>query len=129
MSRAEGRWLRGAVLALVLAGLIGPIAAGLWQTTRAAFGVMPAIGAVEAGLAPFRALADVPGIGASLRLTLFTGIGATALSLALALGLSAVAHARLASATGARLLAPFLAAPHAAIAIGLAFVQIGRAHV
>ncbi|MEE4119056.1 MAG: ABC transporter permease subunit [Paracoccaceae bacterium] len=118
----DGRLLRGTVLAVVAAGLVAPIAAGLWQTARAAFGVMPAIGATEAGLAPLRALLDVPGLGTSVTVTLVTGLGATALSLALALSLSAVAHARLASPLGTRMLAPFLAAPHAAVAIGLAFV-------
>ncbi len=118
----DGTLLRGVVLAALVLGLLGPIAAGLWQTGRAALGVMPAIGAAEPGLAPLRALLEEPGLPTALRLTLVTGIGATALSLALAVGISAVAHARLAAPGGVRLLAPFLAAPHAAVAIGLAFV-------
>ena len=118
----EGRLLRAAVLAAVAAVVLAPIAAGLWQTLRAAAGVMPAIGATGAGLAPLRTLFELPGIGTSLGVTLVTGAGATGLSLALALALAAVAHARLASPAGARLLAPFLAAPHAALAIGLAFL-------
>ena len=39
----EGRALRGAV-ALILIGLIlGPIAAGLWESGRAALGILPAL--------------------------------------------------------------------------------------
>ena len=46
--------LRGAVLLIVLFGLIAPIAVGLAETTRAAFGVLPALGQAEWSLAPWR---------------------------------------------------------------------------
>ena len=118
----RGRWLRGLVLATVALGLLLPIAAGLWQTARAAFGVFPAIGADDPGLAPWRTLWQLPGIGTSVALTLWTGVAATVLSLALAVGACAAGHRRLATGPGARLLAPFLAAPHVAVAIGLAFL-------
>ena len=48
--RASGAGLRAAVLAVVAAGLLLPIGAGLWQTGRAAFGILPAIGATGFGL-------------------------------------------------------------------------------
>lgn len=121
-SAAEGRGLRVVVLAVLLFGLIGPIAAGLWQTARAGFGVMPALGAVEPGLEAFAALFEVPGLGTAVRLTLVTGLGSTALSLIVALAALPTLHRRLMRGHAARWLTPFLATPHAAMAIGLAFV-------
>ncbi len=116
----DGRLLRGGVLAAILIGVLAPILLGLWETGRAAFGVVPAIGATEASLEPWRILGDLPGLPTSLRLTLVTGFGATILSLAVAIGAAAALHARPRRAS--RVLTPFLAAPHAALAIGLAFL-------
>ena len=120
--RSEGRLLRGLVLAVVAVGLIAPIALGLWQTARAAFGILPALGRDTLTLEPWRMLAALPGFGTSLRLTLFTGLGATVLALVLATGMCATLQARMRPATFARLLTPLLAVPHAAMAVGLAFV-------
>ena len=120
--RAEGRTLRLAVLLLVMAGLVLPIAAGLGGTARAAFGHLPAIGALGWSLDPWRELFALPGFGTSLRLTLVTGIGSTLLALLLAAGFLAATHGRMGAKARARLLTPFLAAPHAALAIGLAFL-------
>lgn len=115
-----GRALRLAVLAMVLGGLVMPMLAGLAQTLRAAFGVLPALGQANAGLEPWAALAAQPGFWTSLRLTLVTGIGSTLLALMLAAGGVALLYAR--AGRGVRWLAPFLAAPHVALAIGLAFL-------
>ena len=120
--RPGGRALRLSVRLIVMAGLVLPILLGLWETTRAAFGVLSAIGARVPSLEPWRLLLDLPGFSTSLRLTLVTGFGSTVLSLLLAVGFCAAVHARIGERAGARLLAPFLAAPHAAIAIGLAFL-------
>lgn len=120
--RAEGRALRGVVALFVFGGLVLPIIAGIAQTARAAFGVMPAIGAVEWSLAPWQRLVELPGFATSLRLTLVTGAGSTLLALLLAVGFCAVAHGRMSNAALGRLLTPVLAAPHAALAIGLAFL-------
>jgi putative thiamine transport system permease protein len=120
--KAEGRALRGVVALLVMIGLVLPIVAGLIQTACAAFGVMPAIGAETWGLEPWKQLFALPGFATSLRLTLVTGFGSTVLALALAAGFCAVVHDRMTPAGMARLLTPFLAAPHAALAIGLAFL-------
>ena len=46
--------LRGAVLGIVLLGLIAPIAVGLAETARAAFGVLPALGLRAWSLEPWR---------------------------------------------------------------------------
>lgn len=118
----DGRGLRAAVLAAVMLALIAPIAAGLWQTARSAFGSLPALGLHGPDLGAWRDLAALPGLPTALRLTLVTGLGATALSLLLAVGVCAAMHGRMSPRLGARLLAPFLAMPHAAMAIGLAFV-------
>ena len=115
----RGRALRGVVLAVVLATVILPIALGFWLTLRAAFGVLPAIGASGISLAPFATLWGLPGMGTSLWLTLFTGFGATILSLILAAGFCA--RIGPGGAVG-RALAPLLASPHAAMAIGLGFL-------
>ncbi len=120
--RPEGRVLRGSIRIVVVAGLVLPILLGLWETTRASFGVLPAIGAGELSLEPWRRLLDLPGFATSLRLTLVTGFGSTVLALVMAVGFCAAVHGRISEQAAARMLAPFLAAPHAAIAIGLAFL-------
>lgn len=120
--RAEGRLLRGTVLTVVLGGLVLPIGLGLWETTRAAFGILPALGYDTPSLDPWRQLLGLPGFWTSLRLTIVTGVGATVLALALAFGFCAMVHGRMSPAAGARWLTPFLAIPHAALAIGLAFL-------
>jgi putative thiamine transport system permease protein len=119
LRQVNGRGLARAVLALVLAGFVLPIAAGLWQTGRAAFGILPAAGAGALSLDPWRLLADTPGLATSVGLTLRTGLLSTVLALALAFALAAALWQR---GRSGRLLAPLLAAPHAAVAIGLAFL-------
>lgn len=121
MSR-EGRTLRAMVLGVVVLGLIAPIVIGLWQTGQAAFGILPALGHRTLTLDAWRELAEFPGFATTLRLTLVTGLGSTVLSLLLATGFCAAVHDRMSSSAGARLLTPFLATPHAAMAVGLAFV-------
>ena len=118
----DGRLLRALVLGVIGFGLIAPIGFGLWQTGRAAFGLLPALGFHILSFAPWRALVDLPGFATSLRLTLVTGLGSTLLSLLLATGFCAAVHARMKSSAGTRMLTPFLAVPHAAMAVGLAFV-------
>jgi putative thiamine transport system permease protein len=116
----EGRYLRSLVLALVLLGVIAPILLGLWQTTRAAFGILPAIGATKASLEGFDMLYNFPGFASSLRLSLGSGLAATVISLVLAMGFCAAIHGKM--HLEGRWLTPILAAPHAAFAIGLAFL-------
>lgn len=120
--RSEGRILRGVVLAAVAGGLVLPIVLGLWETTSAAFGILPALGHDRLSLDPWRQLFGLPGFWSSLRLTIVTGVGSTLIALALAVGFCATVHGRMSPAAGARVLAPFLAVPHAATAIGLAFL-------
>ena len=107
-------------LAYVLFG--GPIAAGLALTLATAFGFLPALGGDALSLAPWRALFSEAGLTGSLRLTLTVGFAATALALALAFGLMAALGERARGRGFEYALAPLLAAPHVAIAIGLAFL-------
>src|SRR5690606_17016648 len=96
--------------------------AGMWQTVRAAFGSLPAIGALGPDAGPWADLLAMPGLLAAVRLTVVTGLGATVLSLMVAIGVGAALHGRRSPRLAARVLVPFLAMPHAALAIGLAFV-------
>ena len=99
-----------------------PIGAGLVGTLLPSFGFLPAIGGDAFSLDPWRALLAAPGFATSLRLTLVTGLCATVLSTLLAVGIVAYIHHR---AWGLRLggwLAPLLAMPHSALAIGFAFL-------
>jgi putative thiamine transport system permease protein len=118
----QGRISDAAVAGLALVLIVLPVLAGLAETARAAFGILPGLGQHAQVPDPWRQLAAMPGLATSLRLTLTTGIAATALSLALAAATCIMLHARLAPRAWARLLAPFLSVPHAALAIGLAFL-------
>ncbi len=112
------RW----VPALTLLLFLGPVAAGLVGTWLPAFGILPALGGTEFTLAPWRRLLAEPGLAASLRLTLTTGFAAVIVSLALVLAFLAACHGTRPVAVVRRLLAPLLAVPHVAVAIGFAFL-------
>src|SRR5690606_19974779 len=95
---------------------------GLAGTWAPAFGVLPALGGTRPSLEPWRRLAEAPELAGALRLSLVSGFGATVLALALALGSIAAWHGTRAFRLVRRLLAPWLAVPHAAFALGLAFL-------
>lgn len=106
-----------------LLGLLGaPIAAGLAFTFLPSFGYLPSIGGDTLSLQPWRDFFDTPGFAAGLGLTVSTGLAATVLALVLSFALCAVVHGRMRDRGAESLLAPLLAAPHAAMAIGLAFL-------
>ncbi|MEE8144302.1 MAG: ABC transporter permease subunit [Kiloniellales bacterium] len=117
----RGRWLRRAP-ALTLGLFLLPIAAGLIGTWLPAFGYLPALGGGEISLDAWRALIAVPGLATSLRLTLVSGVLATLVSLLLTIGFVAACHGTPLFARLRRLLAPLLSVPHAALAIGFAFL-------
>jgi len=121
VTRARGGVLRLAP-ALTVAVFLLPIGAGLIGTALPAFGYLPAIGGRAFGIAPWRELFASPGIATAVRTTVVTGIAATLVSVALALGFCAVAHGRRWTRRIGGMLAPILATPHAAVAIGFAFV-------
>lgn len=120
-SRPQGWWL-GIFPALTLAIFIAPIGAGLIGTLLPAFGILPALGGTGFTLQPWRDLLAAPGFPTALRLTLTTGFAATILSFALTLGFCASFQGTGPFRQLQRLLAPLLAIPHAAFAIGLAFL-------
>lgn len=121
-AKADGRVLRLSVLALALAGLVLPILAGLWETTAAAFGHLPAIGAHGPNLNAFRDLISLPGFARSLILTVWSGFASTFLALILAFATVARLHDRPVLIWARRMITPILAAPHSALALGLAFL-------
>ena len=124
VGRARRKRRRGLHLlpALTLLVMLGPVAAGLLGTLGPAFGLLPAAGATEAGLAPFRSLFAWPGLGASVRLSLVTGLAATATSLGIVAMIFACWHGTRAFAAVERLLSPLLSVPHAAAAFGIGFL-------
>lgn len=114
-------WLRQAPRFTVALFLV-PIAAGVLGTVLPAFGWLPAIGGRSATLAPWTMLFSQPGVGRAIGLTVSTGLTATFLSVAFALGFCALIHGRGLARPFRALMTPVLAAPHAAMAIGVAFL-------
>lgn len=110
MSVAGGALLRQ-VPRLTLFLMLGPILAGLAGT------LLPAL---QDGA--FRDLAGWAGLGPAVRLSLVTGVGATVISLSIALAVTAALYGTPAFMRIERMLAPLLSLPHAAAALGLAFL-------
>lgn len=117
---------RGRSLALfppvTLALFLAPVGVGLAGTWAPAFGYLPALGGTTVSLEPWRALIDQPGLAQATGLSLWVGVASTLVSLAIALGIVATAAGTRAMAGVQRVLSPLLAVPHAAMAIGLAFL-------
>lgn len=122
MRTARSTLARALVIAVFVGGFITPIAMGVWETVLPAFGYFPPLGALKPGLAAWRALVGLPGFWTSVRLTIGVGVAATLISLICAAAFCAFACRRIGSGAPQRLLAWPLATPHAALAIGLAFV-------
>lgn len=107
---------------VTLALFLGPVLAGIAGTVLPAFGYLPALDATALSLAPWRALANTPGVASALGLSLTVGFGATLIAFLVAVAIVAALHDRPAFQALRRLLAPALAVPHAGFAIGLAFL-------
>ena len=108
--------------ALTLLLFLAPVAAGLIGTWLPAFGWFPALGGEGFGLEAWRRLFADPALPGALRLTLTSGLIGSLGALALVLGFVACFHESQWLARLRRLMAPLLAIPHAAMAIGLAFL-------
>ncbi|MDQ0325052.1 putative thiamine transport system permease protein [Rhodopseudomonas julia] len=106
----------------VLALLVLPVAAGLLGAALPAFGYLPVLGLEDFSLKPFVALLGAPGIGVSLALSLCAGLCTTTLAFLVVTGFVAAWHGTRVFRALRRLIAPLLAAPHAAAAFGLAFL-------
>ena len=99
-----------------------PILAGLLGTLLPAFGYLPAVGGTTISTAPWHALMNAPGFATALQLTLVTGWLAAVLSLLFAVAIVAFVHHRRWALRLGEAMAPMLAMPHSALAIGLAFL-------
>lgn len=122
--RSSLRWLWSAQVALVVL----PVLCGLAFVVLPAFGYFPALGGEAWSLRSWRALAEQPGLLSALRATLVSGLLATPIALALALVLAAriapdgIVRRGLPRRLAA-ILSWLLATPHAAFAIGFAFLM------
>ena len=87
-----------------------------------AVGYLPALGGHRPSLEPWRALRDQPGIGTTVAVTVGAGVLATAVSVLAVWLFCAAAHGTRAFRWMQTALAPVLAMPHAALAIGFAFL-------
>ncbi len=108
--------------ALTLLLFLGPVGAGLVGAALPAFGYLPALGGDGFSLDPWRRMLAYPGLWGAVGISLWTGLAAAGVSFALTIGFAAAAHGTRAFAVMQRLFAPLLAVPHAAFAIGLAFL-------
>ena len=117
----SGDRLLRAAPGLALALLAVPVLAGLAGTLAPAFGLDP-LSQAGPGFAAFADLFAWPGLGAAVRLSVTSGVGSTLLALLISLGVTATLIGRPGFAVVQRLLSPLLAVPHAAAALGLAYL-------
>ncbi len=108
--------------ALTLLLFLGPVAAGLLGTWLPAVGHFPALGLSGPSLAPWQALIADPALPGALKLTLTSGLLGTLGAILLVIAFVAAFHGSLWLARLRRLMLPLLAVPHAAAAIGFAFL-------
>ncbi len=101
---------------------LSAIVIGLISTWVQAFGYLPSIGADRFSIKPWVLLFTHPGFANSLKATLVSGIGATLVSLAITFLLLSVSFQNRFWKLLHRTLAPLLAIPHAAFAIGFLFL-------
>ena len=114
-------WLRR-MPQFTLAVFLVPIGAGLLGTALPAFGWLPGVASRRWTLAPWRALWAQPGIGTAIGLTLTSGLSATVLAVLLVFGWCAQRSQRSPGRLVRGVMGPILAAPHAAMAIGVGFL-------
>lgn len=115
LALTPARLLRWAVLLL----LLGPTALGLAGLVAPALGLWPALGFEEVSAIAWQRWWALPGLADGLRLTLVSGIGGTLLAVLLTMGWLAAAAGTRFGERLERLLAPVLAMPHLALALGL----------
>ena len=117
---------RGGLLAflpaLTLAAFLAPVIAGLIGTWLPAFGYFPTLGSESFSLSPWLALIEQPGLAESLRLTLISGLLATVTAFLITVFFLAACHGGRMMLAVRGLMAPLIAVPHAAVALGLAFL-------
>jgi putative thiamine transport system permease protein len=114
-------WLRAAP-GLTIALLIVPVAAGLIAALLPAFGYFPPLGGMAFSLDPLRDVLAAPGIWRSIGLAALVGLFSPLIALALTFLLLACVWDTKGLSAVRRLVAPLLSVPHAAAAVGLAFL-------
>ncbi len=114
-------WLRAAP-AVTIGLLLVPVGAGLVAALLPAFGYFPPLGGVSFSLAPIADVLAAPGMGRSVALAALVGIGSPLIALALTFLLLACVWDTPALRAVRRIVAPLLSVPHAAAAVGLAFL-------
>lgn len=107
---------------VTLVVLLLPVGAGLLGVLAPALGWFPALGGDHLTLDPWRDLFAWPGLPTAVRLSVVTGLAATALSLGITVLICAAWQGTRAFAAIERALSPLLSVPHAAAAFGLAFL-------
>ena len=107
---------------LTLALLALPVIGGCVGTLLPAIGVLPSLGHTEPSLDAVRALLAWPGLVDAVALSIFVGGLATVLSLMIAMLVVASWQGTTVFRWLMRLMAPILSVPHAAAALGLAFL-------
>lgn len=107
---------------LIFLLLVAPILMGLGMTLIPAFGYLPTVGGTHLSLAPWRALAEQPGLLESIGVSLITGVLTPALALMVVFLFLAHAAETCLDRWIRRLVSPLLSIPHAAAAFGLAFL-------
>jgi putative thiamine transport system permease protein len=118
--RANGNPDVPSVLTVLL--LAGPVLAGLAGTALPAFGYLPVLGFETLSLEPFHKLFAETGLKRSVSLSLGTGLTASIVSLVIVLVFTAGWYGTRTFRRLSRFLSPILSIPHAAAAIGLAFL-------
>lgn len=111
-----------AIAATPLVGLAGLVLAGLAGTVVLAFGHLPAIDAEGWSLDPWRRLLAMPGLATSIALSAAAGLVSTLVALAVVTTTLAGWWGTRTAAVLLRFLSPLLSVPHAAAAVGLAFL-------
>ena len=107
---------------LAIGFLVVPVVGGLLGVMGPAFGWLPALGGDTLTLDAWRDLAAVPGLSGMVRLSLTTGLGSALISLALVMLFLAAFIGTPVYGWMQRALSPILSIPHAAAAIGFAFL-------
>lgn len=121
-TRRRGAGILSAVPTVTLLIFLAPVAAGLLGTWLPACGWLPALGGTAFSLDPWQKLLSSTELPGALRLTITSGITSSVGSVLIVVGFCAAAHGTALFRVMERLLAPLLAVPHAAVALGLAFL-------
>lgn len=121
MTFFKSRWL-GLFPGLTIIIFLTSIVFGLFNTWLPALGYLPVIGFETFTLAPCRDFLNHPSTAAALRATLISGWGSTALVMVVTFLIFTTAYKTAFWNFLQRSLAPLLAIPHAAFAIGILFL-------